>query len=151
MVWVLCCNLEMLSSWWLSAWSSAASLLCCDFGMHNTGTVSSAHVFCLSIKDILLTLCSFGAYKHTHFHSHYNCINLTVCIMNLYKHKLMKLIIGSIWWVRFLADSFLPSKLWPKHWALWVTAIFFACEILQTKVALSVEWIVPGAFPTARS
>lgn len=106
-----------------------------------------------SIRGILLALCSAfssGAYRYTHFHSLFNCTNLNICITDLYRCRLLKLIMGSTWWVRFSTDSIFPGKLWPKHWDLWVTAIFFACEILQSKEALSVEWIVSGFVPVAR-
>lgn len=129
-----------------------ADPLGCGLDINNAGTVSGKHPL-FWIWGILLTLCSAlssGAYRHTHFYSLFNCTNLNICITNLYKWKLMKLIIGSVWWVRFSTDSILSGKLWPKQWAQWVTATFFACEILQSKEALSIEWVVSGFVPAAR-
>lgn len=55
---------------------------------------------------------SSGSYRCTHFHLFFNCTNLSIWITNLYKCKLMELIIEMIWWVRL---SILLGGLWPKH------------------------------------
>lgn len=55
---------------------------------------------------------SSSAYRRAHFHSFFNRTNLNIWITNLYKCKLMKLIIEMIWWVRF---SILSGEPWPKH------------------------------------
>lgn len=143
----------MLSSWCQSAWSSAgkSSVPWPWYKQYRNGVLETCPLF--SVRGIFLTLCSAlysGAYRHAHFHSLFICTNNNICIMNVYKRKLMKLMLGSIWWVRFSTDSILSGKLWPKHCARWVTAIFFACEILQSKEGLSVEWIVSGFVPAAR-
>lgn len=107
MVWVLCCNLEMLSSWWQSAWSSAASLLCCGLDVHSTGIVSSKHVFWLSIKGILLTLCSFFWFLQTQtlpltpqlyqsYYFHYESLQMWINEINYRKHLMSK---SSSWFI----------------------------------------------------